>query len=147
MRTLTLLYKCRTNLKRCSACRWGNWVGVAPGFSTDFCTQMEKQTTAEQHDTVSRYEHTGRLAEKVCSVSLFKSGAIWHTNVPKCREVQIIARHETPPLLLVSCKLAATGTRPRGRGFQAAMHFERIRWVRDALLSFFFYLKKQINNY
>ena len=48
---------------------------------------------------VSRYEHTGRLAEMVSSLSLSKSGAIWHMNAAKCRrEIQIIARLERPPL-------------------------------------------------
>ena len=65
---------------------------------------------------VSHHEHTGRLAEKVSSLSLSKSGAIWRINVPKCRrEVQIIAEFETPPLLLVCrSKHAATWTRSRG---------------------------------
>ena len=60
--------------------------------------------------------YTGRLAGKVCSLSLSKSGAVWHIKVSKCRrEVQIIARLEPPPLLLVfSSKHAATGTRSRG---------------------------------
>ena len=50
---------------------------------------------------------------KVCgrtavSKSKTKSGAIWHISVPKRhREVQIIARFETPPLLLV-CKHGTT---------------------------------------
>ena len=61
----------------------------------------------------SLYKHTGRLAEKVSSLSLSKSGAIWHISVPKRhREVQIIARFETPPLLLV-CK---HGTTELGQG-------------------------------
>ena len=61
---------------------------------------------------VSCYEHTGRLAEKVSSLSLSKSGAIWHKNAAKCRrEIQIIARLERPSLLLVCrSKHAATGT-------------------------------------
>ena len=59
-------------------------------------------TLVEQHETVLYYEHTGRLAEKVFLLSLCESGAIRHVNVPKCRrEVRIIARLETPPLLLV----------------------------------------------
>ena len=80
----------------------GVHVGVAPRFSTDSCTRTRKhRTCAELHETVSRYEHTGRLAKKVCSLLLSKSGAIWHCTVPKSGgEVQIIARLETPPLLL-----------------------------------------------
>ena len=50
------------------------------------------------------------------SLSLSKYDTVWHINVPKCRrEVQIIARLETPPFLLVCrSKHAETGTRSRG---------------------------------
>ena len=67
-------------------------------LSTDSCTRTRKHgTCAEPHETVSHYEHT----EKVCPLSLSKSGAVWHSTVPKCRrEAEINARLETPPLLL-----------------------------------------------
>ena len=96
------------------------WAGVAPRFSTDFCTRTRKrQTSAKSHGAVSLYVHTGRLAEKACSLSLSYSGAIWHINAPKCRrEVEIIAPLDTPPQLFVCrSKHAAIETRSRGRGF------------------------------
>ena len=71
---------------------------------------------AEQHETVSHREHTGRLAEEVCSLSLSKSGAIWHITVPKChQEVQIIRQLMRPPFVLV-CQSKHEVTRTRSRG-------------------------------
>ena len=70
--------------------------------ANDSTRTRKHRTSAEQNETVSHCDYTGRLAEKVCSLSLFKSVAIWHIIVPKCRrKVPIIARLETPPLLLV----------------------------------------------
>ena len=55
-------------------------------------------------------DYTRGLAEKVCSLSLRVVVTFWHISFPKCRKVQIIARTETPPLLLVCRDDAATGS-------------------------------------
>ena len=118
MRTLTLLHKCRNNLEGCSAGRrWYNSVGVAPRFSPDSCANIELLLSS------TKQFHTTNIAEKICSLSLSKSGAIWHLNVPKCRrEVQIIARQDAAIAVCVE------KTR---RG----MNLVKEAWLRDCLIS------------
>ena len=111
--------KCRNNLELCSAqssMKW-SWCGTS-GFFADSCslyTNVKTWTSAEQHETISHYKHTGR-----CSLSLSKSG-VWYIYIIfwKCWEVQIITYLKTPcnGANCVLSKHAATGTRSRGWGF------------------------------
>ena len=71
--------------ERFSASRWCGvlTVGVAPRFSTDSSHERSKHpTSVEQHEGFTLRTYNGRLDEKVCSLSLSKSGAIWHINAP-----------------------------------------------------------------
>ena len=72
-------------------------------------------TSAEQHESFTIWAYWPPCWKDLLSVAS-KSGAVWHINVPKCcREVEIIARLETPPLLFVCwSRDAATGLVPEG---------------------------------
>ena len=56
---------------------------MATRFSSDLYTNIQNIELLLSRMKVLHYEHTGRLAEKFCSLLLSKSGAIWHINVPK----------------------------------------------------------------
>ena len=56
---------------------------MATRLSTDLYTNIQNIELLLSRMNVLHYEHTGRLVEKVCSLLLSKSGAIWHINVPK----------------------------------------------------------------
>ena len=101
MRTPTVLYECRSNLKLFS--------GSVVKFSL-YGTKVFKWLVHE-HENIKillssmKQFHSAKilaLAEKVSSWSLFKGGTIWHISVPECHQgAQIIVWLETPPLLLV----------------------------------------------